>query len=238
MTTPAPDAPSAEAARTSSASPLRVLGAAIAVAAVVALVVVVMGGLGDDAAVAGGDPVAGEDLEPPALGDEDAPVTMVEFSDFRCPFCERYATETKPRLVEGYVEEGLVRYEWRDLPLQGNESELAALAGRAAQEQGAFWEFHEALFARADQAYDRELLRDIADDLGLDVDQFDDAIDSGRHVGAVRDDLDLAQQHGLTGTPAFLIDGEPLVGAQPIEVFEEALEGALATAGQDGGTEE
>ena len=86
---------------------------------------------------------SGESLGPPTLGDEDAPVTMVEYSDFQCPYCGRFARETKPALLREQVEEGVLRIEWRNFPLFGEESERAALAAWAAGQQGKFWEFHD-----------------------------------------------------------------------------------------------
>jgi hypothetical protein len=85
--------------------------------------------------------------DPLALGDVDAPVVMVNYSEFQCPFCGKFARDTEPELIEQYVEDGTLRIEWRDFPYLGPESTRAAPAGRAAAAQGRFWDFHDALFA-------------------------------------------------------------------------------------------
>ncbi len=168
-------------------------------------------------------------LPDPTLGDEDAPVEVVEYSDFRCPYCAQFAQETKPELVERYVDTGVVHYVWRDLPYQGEGARQAALAARAAQEQGQFWQYHDALFASQDQEFSDERLRAIADELGLDVEAFDEALASERHDDVVAAGFDRGQELGLTGTPAFTINGEVIIGAQPLEVFVEAIEAAQAS---------
>jgi protein-disulfide isomerase len=167
-------------------------------------------------------------MDVPTLGSADAPVVVVEYSDFMCPFCQRHALQVKPRILATYVETGMVRYEWRDLPFQGQPSINAALAARAAQEQGRFWEYHEGLFQRRDEGFDQDNLRRLAGDLGLDLARFDDALASGRHTGLVQADAEEGRALGITGTPAFQINGRWVVGAQPYDVFVEAIEGALA----------
>ncbi len=104
--------------------------------------------------------------DPMAVGDEDAPVVMVNYSEFQCPFCGKFARDTEPVLHEKYVEDGTLRIEWRDFPYLGQESTTAALAGRAAAAQDKFWEFHEALYADQPSpnsgAIDQDFLDDIA----------------------------------------------------------------------------
>jgi protein-disulfide isomerase len=172
--------------------------------------------------------------DPLALGDVDAPVVMIEWSDFQCPFCGRFARETKPELIDRYVEEGVLRIEWRDLPVLGEESFTAALAGRAAAEQGAFWELHDAIYAedrgRNAGELDREPLIAMAADLGLDVERFEADLDDPALAEAVQADLQLGQSLGITGTPTFLINGHLVVGAQPTEMFAGAIEDLAAEA--------
>ncbi len=172
--------------------------------------------------------------DPLALGDVDAPVVMVEWSDFQCPFCGSFARDTKPELIQRYVDEGLLRIEWRDFPVLGAESRTAALAGRAAAEQDAFWKLHDEIYAedreRNAGELDEDSLVGMAGDLGLDVERFADSIGDPEHEQAAEADLQLGQQLGLTGTPAFLINGQVLVGAQPTEVFVQAIEQAVAEA--------
>jgi protein-disulfide isomerase len=172
----------------------------------------------------------------PALGANDAPVVVLNFSDFQCSFCKRFAEETEPALISEYVDPGLVRMEWRDFPVLGAESERAALAGRAAHAQDRFWEYHEVLYANqmgvnAGGFTDDRLIA-LAGQAGLDVDAFADDLRTGRHVPAVQADVDHGRQLGFSGTPTFLINGRVLVGAQPIEVFRTVIDEALAE--QDG----
>lgn len=174
-----------------------------------------------------------EEGDPLALGEVDAPVLMIEWADFQCPFCASFARETTPEL-EPYLDDGTLRIEWRDLPLQGEESRTAALGGRAAADQGSFWELHDEIYAedRARNAgeLDRDALVEMADRLGLDTDRFEAAFDDRRHLGAVEADAQLARSLGITGTPAFLINGQPLLGGQPTETFVAAIEQAAAEA--------
>ncbi|MFC5997650.1 DsbA family protein [Quadrisphaera sp. GCM10027208] len=176
--------------------------------------------------------------DPYALGDVDAPVVMIEWSDFQCPFCGRFARETKPELVEQYVEDGVLRIEWRDFPYLGEESRTAALAGRAAAEQDAFWEFHDALFAEQASPnsgqLDADRLVGLAEELGLDVEAFAAAMDDPANAEAVDADFTEGQMLGITGTPTFLVGTQPVVGAQPLEVFQQAIEAAAAEAADAG----
>lgn len=181
---------------------------------------------------AGGSPdmARREDRDPRALGDVDAPVVMVEWADFQCPFCGRFARETQPELVARYVEEGVLRIEWRDFPYLGPESTDAALASRAAAEQGAFWEFHEAVYAEVFRPNTGELSREnllrVAADLGLDRAAFEATMDDPATAQAVQQEFAEARELGITGTPAFLVDGRPVLGAQPLDRFVELVEAA------------
>jgi protein-disulfide isomerase len=173
--------------------------------------------------------------DPRALGDPAAPVVMLQFADFRCPFCRQFAQETEPALIERYVDTGVLRIEWRDLPYQGEEAHLLAVAGQAAAQQDAFWAFHEATFEadlrRGDGRGDVAWLTDLARQLGLDVDRFARDLDDPELTAAVDEELALGRTLGITGTPAFLIGGRPVLGAQPMEVFEQVIELAVAEAG-------
>ena len=171
-----------------------------------------------------------------ALGEADAPVVMVAYSEFQCPFCGKFARDTEPVLVEKFVEDGTLRIEWRDFPYLGAESTVAARGGRAAAAQDRFWEFEEAMYA--DQLppnsgnLDEDYLVSVAEDIGLDVDRFRDDLDSSAAEQAVQDDFAEGQAIGVTGTPAFLINGVPVIGAQPTEVFERTIEKAAEEAGR------
>ena len=137
--------------------------------------------------------------------------------------------------MERYVENGTVRYEWRDFAYLGQESVNAALAARAAQEQGRFWEYHDLLYENQGSvnsgAFSDEALVGFAEKVGLDTEQFEAALTSGRFESVVQSDFREAQNAGIQGTPSFTINGQRLVGPQPLEVFEQVIEAELAKAG-------
>jgi protein-disulfide isomerase len=166
--------------------------------------------------------------DPLALGRKDAPVVLIEYADFRCPFCGVFARETKPQLAK-YVDDGTLRIEWRDLPVFGDESVQAALAGRAAAEQGKFWEFYEVVFAKAPQRGHASLTTNVllkfAMEAGVpDPIKFKADMKSPELARSIEADTAEATELGATGTPLFLVDDEPIVGAQPLSVFIEKIE--------------
>lgn len=166
-----------------------------------------------------------------ALGRTDAPVVMVEYSDFRCPFCGRFARETHPELVRRYVDKGVLRIEWRDFPVFGNQSELAARAARAAARQGRFWEFQERLFADAPSKghakYPKAKLVAAAKAVGVqDLARFEREMQADDVRREVEADRDQGLSVGVNSTPAFVINGTPVLGAQPLEAFVTAIEQA------------
>ena len=190
-------------------------------------------------AVPDDDPLAAlarrEPGDPMALGDPDAPVVMLAYSEFQCPFCGKFARETEPELVERYVEDGTLRIEWRDFPYLGPESRVAALGGRAAAEQDMFWQFHDAMYA--DQLppnsgnLDEDYLVAVARKAGLDAARFRAHLRRGDDLArAVEKDFTEGQSIGVTGTPAFLVNGRPVMGAQPLAVFSEVIERAARDA--------
>ena len=137
--------------------------------------------------------------------------------------------------MERYVENGTLRYEWRDFAYLGQESVNAALAARAAQEQGRFWEYHDVLYENQGSvnsgAFSDEALVRFAEEVELDTEQFEAALTSGRYESVVQSDLRETQNAGIQGTPSFTINGQQLVGPQPLEVFEQVIEAELAKAG-------
>ena len=137
--------------------------------------------------------------------------------------------------MERYVENGTLRYEWRDFAYLGQESVNAALAARAAQEQGRFWEYHDVLYENQGSvnsgAFSDETLVGFAEKVELDTEQFEAALTSGRYESLVQSDLREAQNAGIQGTPSFTINGQRLVGPQPLEVFEQVIKAELAKAG-------
>ena len=141
----------------------------------------------------------------------------------------------KPELYEKYVKSGTLRMEWKDFPYQGRESVDAALAARAAQAQGAFWEYHDLVYENQSSGnsggYNEESLAALAEEAGLDVDRFREDLESARYEGVVQADFEEGQGLGISGTPTFFINGEVLVGLQPLETFERAIEEAEREAG-------
>jgi RNA polymerase sigma factor (sigma-70 family) len=166
----------------------------------------------------------------PVRGPKDAPVTIVTFSEFQGPFCARVQA-TLADLLAAYPKE--VRLVWRDMPLPFHESSaLASEAARAAGEQGKFWEMHDRLFAHQD-ALAPAALTEHARALGLDVAKFQQALDSQRYRKTVEDNVRLAKEVGINGTPSFLVNGKELSGAQPLAAFQRMVEQALGRAPAD-----
>jgi protein-disulfide isomerase len=161
----------------------------------------------------------------PSRGPVSAPVTVVVFSDFQCPFCSR-GEATMEQLEAMYP--GKIRFVFKNQPLPFHEhARLAARAALAAHEQGKFWQYHHLLFAHQD-ALDRASLERYAHDVGIDLPLFRAALDSPRIDALI--DADMAEAHrlGVNGTPAFFINGRNLQGAQPLEVFRAMVEEVLA----------
>ena len=179
----------------------------------------------------------------PVKGNPDATVTIVEFSDFQCPFCQRFHQTTLPLILENYVDTGKVKFVYRDYPIQGlhpNGAFPAALAAECADEQGMFWQYHDKLFqtqknwerlATADVVIE---LKTFAVELGLDANQFNDCLNSGKYLDEVNNDLQDGTSYGITGTPGFFIGNDEMgyikvSGAQPYSVFQNILNQMLAS---------
>ncbi len=130
--------------------------------------------------------------------------------------------------MERYIENGTLRLEWRDFPYLGNESRRAAVAARAAQEQGKFWDYHDVLFDNQRSpnsgAFSNENLVGFAREAGLDVGRFEAAITSGEYEAVVEKDFREGQDAGISSTPTFVINGRVLAGPQPLETFEQVIE--------------
>ena len=174
--------------------------------------------------------------DPFAMGALDAPVVLSEFSDFECPFCTRFAVETAPKLKEKFVDTGLLRIEWNDLPVNGPHAETGAQAGRAAGNQGKFYEFHDVLY---NNTYDNQTGGhpgyDVADyvrfakEAGIeDLEKFRTEIENEQYRDVVRQALHYASSIGMRGTPAFILGDRFISGAQPYEVFEDEVYRQLA----------
>ncbi len=171
----------------------------------------------------------------PALGVADAPVTIVEFIDYQCPYCQGFAQETFPRIKASYIDTGRVRYVARDFPLPKHErARPAAIAAACAREQGRFWEMHDALLAEAGLLRDADFRRH-ADRLGLDRGRFEACLGDARHQRRLDADVAAARALGVSGTPSFLVgasrgavaQGRLLQGDEDYAAFEKVLQGYL-----------
>ncbi|MCL4263008.1 MAG: DsbA family protein [Anaerolineae bacterium] len=164
-----------------------------------------------------------------AIGSPDAPITIVEYADYQCPFCSRHFAEVYPQLMTQYVETGLVRYVFKDFPLTSihPQAVAAAEAARCAGEQNAYLEMHDALFANQNQwsgqANPATFFISYAEQIGLEPTPFTECLESGRYQTAVEADLNEGINFGVRGTPTFFINGHIFVGAQPIEAFEQMI---------------
>ncbi|HEU5183419.1 MAG TPA: DsbA family protein [Gemmatimonadaceae bacterium] len=185
-------------------------------------------------------PVRANIAEAPFLGRADAPVTIVEFSDYQCPFCQRFFSTTLPALKAEYIDAGKVRYVFRDYPIDQLHplARKAAEAAHCAGEQGKFWEMHDVLFQNG-TALALPQLAEHARALRLDGAAFDACLSSGRHAARVDRGIADAAAAGVQGTPGFVIgkttsrdvvEGTPVRGAQPLATFRQIIERALAPA--------
>jgi protein-disulfide isomerase len=190
------------------------------------------------AAAAPNGPVRASVTGAPALGRADAPVTIVEFSDYQCPFCQRFFATTLPALKREYVDAGKVRYVFRDFPLDQlhPQARKAAEAAHCAGEQGKYWEMHDALFGHPGALTPPELAEH-ARAVGADGARFDECLSSGRHAARVERGLAEGAAAGIQGTPGFVIgrtkagdvvEGTPVRGAQPVEAFRRIIDRLLA----------
>jgi len=177
--------------------------------------------------------VSAKELEDddPFIGDENAPVTMVEFSDFQCPFCGRFRSQTFDQIKAKYIDTGKVKFVYRDFPLESihPQARPSAEAAECADEQGKFWEYHDKLFEEQQvwaSAGSTEFKK-YATDLGLDTKQFNTCLESGKYKDEVSNDLADATRAGGQGTPHFVIGKTPISGAQPFSSFEAAIEAEL-----------
>lgn len=161
----------------------------------------------------------------PSIGNEEASVVTVEFSDFNCQYCKLFHDETLQQLLEAY--EGKIQFVYRDFAILGPSSIDAAVAAECANEQGSFWEYHDILFENQG-AFSNDDLIGYAKQLELDTDAFSVCLEDPEFINEVRRDSAAAQQIGARGTPAFLINGQFVSGAQPFEGFAAIIDQELA----------
>lgn len=175
-------------------------------------------------------------VDAPYLGKADAPVTMVAFVDYECPFCKRFDTQTFPEIKKQYIDTGKLRYVIRDLPLDFHKTAFkAAVASHCAADQGKYWEMRDKLTANAEKL-GAELLPGYAREIGMDAEAFGKCLGSGQHDAFVNKSLDIARETGVNGTPSFIIartlpgdvvDGVKVVGAQPFASFDSQIKQLL-----------
>ena len=175
----------------------------------------------------------------PVKGNPDAPITIIEFSDFQCPFCSKFYAQTLPQIEKNYIDTGKVKLVYRDLPLAfHSNAKPASIAAECADEQGKFWEYHDVLFEN--QASWQGLGPDArntefstyASDMGLNLASFDSCVNSVKTASEVTADSLDAAKYGATGTPTFFIGNEKdgfikLIGAQPYASFQKAIDSQL-----------
>jgi protein-disulfide isomerase len=165
------------------------------------------------------------------MGSKDAPMTIVEFTDFQCPYCQRFHVNTFAELKRDYIDTGKVRFVSRDLPLDFHPNAMqAAEAGRCAGEQGQFWAMRDRMNANPDKL-DMGSLVSWAQDLKMNVNGFRACVEGQKYKNAIQSDIQMAQKIGANGTPSFVVgkstpdgvDGELVVGAMPYQLFDEKL---------------
>jgi len=176
----------------------------------------------------------------PIMGNFDAPITIVEFSDFQCPFCARFHTQTLPSILEEYIEQGKVKLVFRDFPIQSIHPNAlpASVAAECANDQNKFREMHDALFEKQSEWNKLEtvealsLFSQYASEMQLDQESFDSCLTSGKHITEIQNDLNDGREYGVTGTPGFFVGNDQigfveLKGAQPFESFKKVIDAQL-----------
>ncbi len=164
-------------------------------------------------------------------GSENAPITIVEFSEYQCPYCGKYVDETYFQIFNDYGDQ--IRYFFHDcpLPFHPHAQRLAEVA-RCAGDQDKYWAMHDLLFEKRDEWSEKEEIttniNGYAKQLGLDIEEFNACLDSGKYTQAVEDDMALGQAVGVQGTPTFFINGNRLVGAQPYSAFKAIIDAELS----------
>jgi protein-disulfide isomerase len=167
----------------------------------------------------------------PVKGDKNAPVTIIEYSDFECPFCGRFHQTTLPQLITDYIDKGKVQFAYKHFPLSFHKnSKNASLAAECAKEQGGdkvFYKYHDILYTNQ-TSLTVENLKKWAADMGLDTTKFNSCLDTQKYAKQVDADFNEGQSYGVSGTPAFFINGRLLTGAQPFSAFKTIVDEELA----------
>jgi protein-disulfide isomerase len=172
------------------------------------------------------------------LGSANAPVTLIEYGDYQCPFCTKFFSQTEPQIIQDYVNTGKVRMVFRDFAFLGPESTAAANAAQCAEDQNKLWAYHDALYTAkvGDEAkggneddgfYNTAEFLKLAQQVGLTIPAFTSCINSNTDATIVAQEKVAATAAGINSTPSFIINGQLSTGAQPYSVFQQALDAAL-----------
>jgi len=186
-------------------------------------------------------PTGSMDDDDPVKGDPNAPITIVEFSDFQCPFCKKFHATTLPLLEKNYIDTGKVKFVYRDFPIRSIHPNAvpAALASECADDQEKFWQYHDSVFENQKSWGGMSVSNAIstfqqyASDVGLEMDEFNQCLGTAKHLTEVDGDLQDGRSYGVTGTPGFFVGNDELgyvkiIGAQPYSVFERLIEDQTA----------
>ncbi len=168
----------------------------------------------------------------PFLGSGSAKVTVVEYADYQCPFCERWYTSTWPDLKAKYVDTGKIKFVYQDFAFLGPDSNTLAEGSHCAADQNKFWQYHDYIFSHQQQENTGWATQDKVEALaqnisGLNSSQFNQCLNSGKYKQEVLDETAAGRQYGVTGTPTVFVNGTAIVGAQPATAFEQAIDAAL-----------
>ena len=175
-------------------------------------------------------------LGSPILGDPEAPITIVEFGDYQCHFCEKWFHETKPLIEKDYIDTGKANLIFVDMAFLGRDSPKAAQASYCAEDQGMYWEYHDMLYNSQEPTIDggwasNERLKAFAFALGLDMGLFDSCLDSGKYSKRVQYNVQQARENGINSTPGFFVvgsDTQQLIrGAQPYSTFQKVIDSMI-----------
>ena len=182
----------------------------------------------DTAAIAALPAVSSGDF---VLGEQNAPVTVVEYGDFQCPFCGKFFKDTEPALRDKYIKTGKIKFIYRDFAFLGQESFWAAAAARCAGEQGKYWEYHDYLYGNQrgenQGAFSKNNLKSFAASLSLEKEKFNSCLDSDRYLEEIQKETKAGGEAGVTGTPTNFINGTPYVGALPTATFTQIIDDEL-----------
>ena len=164
----------------------------------------------------------------PYVGHEDAPITMIEFADFQCPYCKQFQENTFSRFKEKYIDSGKVKFYFQNYPFLGEESFSAAEAAKCAQDQNVFWEFHDTLYKSQTGEnigdFTNDKLKVLASKLKLNTNDFNACLDSSKYKQAVQDEYAFGLNYGVDSTPTLFINGYRYSGALPLYKLDQAIQ--------------